>query len=147
MSHQSDTCEDKKYISFYKVGMFLPGYKSIKWSPRIREERRLMKLKRCRKRAHCTSLMGQLKWSNGIVPILPDIQCGGCRHTLCVCSLVLCVSAGEHKAQQMGCMSLRTAQAVNPNEPIDSDGFQTSQWTGRCVCFHAGVTAQKIWYS
>lgn len=57
MSHQSDTCEDKRYISFYKVGMFLPGYKSIKWSPRIREEPRLMKLKRCRKRAHCTSLM------------------------------------------------------------------------------------------
>jgi len=93
--------------------------------------------------------MGQLKLSDGIVPILPlkfsVIAAGGYVHAAQVVCVSVCeFRASEHKAQHMGCMPSCTAQEINPIKAIYSHGFQTSQYTGRCIYFHAGVTAQKI---
>lgn len=111
-----------------------------------------MQFEKCNRREHCITPMGQLKLSDGDVPILPLKFSVSCQ---CLClhsmgrvrvSVRLCeFRASERKAQQMGCMSPCTAQAINPVKAIYSDGFQTSQYKERCIYFHAGVTAQNMW--
>lgn len=79
------------------------------------------------KRTCCTSLIGQLKSSDGIVLTLKfTIIAAGA----CVCAAwAVCLfefRVSEHKAQQMRCVSPCTDQAVNPIKAIYSDGSQIS---------------------